>query len=75
MLKKRRLRLPLSLMLLVMSLSGCSTPAYYSSCPVYPAGGEKVGKELATIPYEGYQATWEWLGRIDKLRQELELCK
>ena len=75
MLKKRRLRLPLSLMLLVMSLSGCSSPAYYSSCPVYPVGGEKVGIELERLSFEEYPATWEWLARVDKLRQELEVCR
>lgn len=47
----------------------------YSNCPVYPVGGPKVGAELATLDYSKYSNTWEWIGRIDKLRQELELCK
>lgn len=62
-------------MLLVMSLSGCLRPAFYSSCPVYPVGGEKVGIELESLSFEEYPATWEWLGRVDKLRQELEICR
>ena len=62
-------------MLLVMSLYGCSSPAYYSSCPVYPVGGEKVGAEIERLSIEEYPNTWEWLGRINKLRQELEVCK
>ena len=62
-------------MLAVMSLSACSTPVYYSSCPVYPVGGAKVGAELEKISFEQAPALWEWLGRIDKLRQELEVCR
>ena len=60
-------------MLLVMScLNGCTT-ANYNNCYVYPIAGEKVARELekaGEIPN-----TWEWIGRIDKLRQELELCR
>jgi len=47
----------------------------YNNCPVYPVGGEKVGQELSNIPYQGYENFWQWIGRIDKLRQELELCQ
>jgi hypothetical protein len=49
--------------------------ANYSNCPTYPVGGKAVYEELVSIPYEGYENFWEWIGRIDKLRQELELCK
>ena len=31
--------------------------------------------ELENATAVDYPATWEWIGRIDKLRQELELCK
>nr|DAF74592.1 MAG TPA: PalH/RIM21 [Caudoviricetes sp.] len=31
--------------------------------------------ELAQASYQVYPNTWEWLGRINKLRQELELCR
>lgn len=48
---------------------------YYNNCPTYPVAGEKVAKELGDLPYVGYENTWEWIGRIDKLRQELELCQ
>ena len=53
-------------------LNGCTT-ANYNNCYVYPIAGEKVAQELekaGEIPN-----TWEWIGRIDKLRQELELCR
>ena len=75
MLRKRKAIFKASLMLLVMSLCGCSSPTYYSSCPVYPVGGAKVGTELERLSIEEYPNTWEWLGRINKLRQELEVCK
>ena len=39
--------------------------------PVYPVAGEKVAAELENIPYSGYEDFWEWLARVDKLRQEL----
>lgn len=42
---------------------------------MYPVGGAKVGAELSRLDVKDYPHTWEWIGRIDKLRQELELCK
>lgn len=47
----------------------------YNNCPVYPVAGEKVAAELMRAKYDEYPNTWEWIGRIDKLRQELEICK
>ncbi|MBQ7659864.1 MAG: hypothetical protein IJS26_03880 [Alphaproteobacteria bacterium] len=44
-------------------------------CPTYPKGGQKVGKELSRLDSRQYPALFEWLGRINKLRQELELCE
>lgn len=61
-----------SLMLIVMScLSSCTT-INYDYCPQYPIAGEKVALEIKEL--EGVYF-WEWLGKIDKLRQQLELCK
>lgn len=48
---------------------------HYDFCPTYPVGGAKVGAELSRLDVKDYPNTWEWIGRIDKLRQELELCK
>ena len=62
-------------MLAVLSCLNSCTTANYDYCPAYPIAGEKVGRELENISYKGYESFWEWLGRIDKLRQELELCK
>lgn len=63
----------LSLMLLgLLCLSSCATTSF-SYCPTFPIGGKEVAKELeqaGELPN-----TWEWIGRINKLREELELCK
>lgn len=56
-------------------LSSCAKTSYNYLCPTYPIAGEKVAAELEKISYDQAPNTWEWLGRIDKLRQELELCK
>lgn len=55
-------------------LNSCTT-ANYDNCPVYPAAGEKVAQELEKASYSEFPNMWEWLGRINKLRQELEMCK
>lgn len=62
-------------MLVVLSLSGCSLTANYSNCPRYPVAGKKVADELKNVSYDQAPNFWEWLARINKLRQELELCK
>ena len=59
-------------MLIVTScLSSCTTITY-EYCPTYPIAGSKVAEEIKDIYGEYF---WRWLGQIDKLRQELELCK
>ena len=74
MLKRRRRRFTLALMPAVMSCLSSCVQANYDSCPVYPVAGEKVAAELEKIGYDRAPNFWEWLGRIDKLRQELEVC-
>lgn len=75
MLKEKKQRFTLSLMLVVLScLSSCAT-ANYDYCQVYPVAGEKVAAELEEASYSEFPNTWEWIGRINKLRQELEVCK
>ncbi len=58
----------------MICLSSCAAAVYSSSCPVYPVAGEKVAAELEKVGYSEFPNTWEWIGRIDKLRQELEVC-
>lgn len=73
MLKRKKRIFILAGVLLVQScLSSCTTTSY-NNCPTWPIAGEKVAKELekaGELPN-----TWEWIGRLDKLKQELDLCK
>ena len=65
----------LSLISPVILLCSCSMKVDYNLCPVYPVGGKPVAEELKNVPYEGYEDFWEWVARVNKLREELELCR
>lgn len=56
-------------------LCGCTAKINSRPCAVYPLGGQKVGKELEKIPYDGFENFWEHQARLYKLKQELDLCK
>ena len=58
----------------ILCLASCVRTSY-NHCPTYPIAGAKVAAELEQHDYHSHKNTWEWLGRIDKLRQELELCR
>lgn len=63
----------LSLMLVgILCLSSC-VATNYNICPTFPVGGKVVADELEKAG--DLPNTWEWIGRLDKLRQELEVCK
>lgn len=68
--------MPVLMPAVLLCLSSCvaepSEPV--CSCPVYPVAGPEVARELEQADYASYPHTWEWIGRINKLRQELELC-
>ncbi|MBQ7659416.1 MAG: hypothetical protein IJS26_01535 [Alphaproteobacteria bacterium] len=72
--RRKKLKFGASLTLLLMSLSACSCKINYDVCPVYPIGGKAVGQELSRLNASDYPNTFEWLARINKLRQELALC-
>ena len=57
-----------------LCLNSCAK-TNYDFCPIYPQAGPEVAKELEKNSFEQYPNFWEWLARLDKLRQELELCK
>lgn len=57
-----------------LCLSSCAGISY-DYCPVYPKAGSRVAAELENLSFEQAPAFWEWLGRINKLREELELCQ
>lgn len=65
----------LVLMFLVMSCLSSCAPVSSDYCPVYPVAGVAVAAELEKASYSEFPNTWEWIGRIDKLRRELEVCK
>ena len=75
MLKRRGLPYILVLTLGAMLCLNSCAKTNYEFCPSYPLAGSKVAKELENIDFEQYSNFWEWMARIDKLRQELELCK
>lgn len=60
-------------MLIVMICLNSCTSIDYNYCTTYPLAGQKVAEELERIPYKGYENFWEWLARINKLKQELEI--
>ena len=59
-----------------LCLNSCATARSnaWPGCPVYPVAGPETAKELEKADYASFPHTWEWIGRINKLRQELELC-
>ena len=71
---RKKVKFTASLILTASMLWSCSSVTY-SECPVFPKGGESVGAELENVPYQNFENFWEWIGRLDKLRQELELCR
>ena len=75
MLKRKRRILRLSLTLGVMSCLISCAQGNYDICPVYPVAGSRVAAELEKMSGSEFPNTWEWIGRIDKLRQELGVCE
>lgn len=72
--KKRKQLFTVSLMLSALNcLFSCAPVSFEHICPVYPIAGEKVAVELEKAG--DLPATWEWIGRLNKLRQELNLCQ
>lgn len=59
----------------IICLNSCAKTNYEYHCPIYPKAGEKVAEELVQISFEQAPFLWQWLEKINKLRQELELCK
>ena len=68
-----KLLMKLFLWVSFLFLFACSTTNYNHYCPVYPIAGDKVAKELESAG--DLPNTWEWIGRINKLKQELDLCE
>lgn len=67
----------LSLMLIVLSfLNSCAQEfCEQTVLPEFPRAGVKVAEELQTLNTEDYPNLWEWIARLNKLRQELSAEK
>ena len=61
----------LVLLLIGISCLNSCTTANSDICPVWPIAGPDVATDLQTFEGKNF---WEWMGRADKLRQQLELC-
>ena len=61
----------LALMLLSLICLNSCTQTSYNNCPIYPIAGSKVADELKNFEGPNF---WEWVGRIHKLKLQLEIC-
>ena len=70
--------LPLALIAtLAIFLGGCGSAAYAAgSCPAWPEAGPAVAEEVerGMMPADRFPAFCEWMGRVDKLRDQLLAC-
>ncbi|MBR3675987.1 MAG: hypothetical protein IKN71_02515 [Alphaproteobacteria bacterium] len=57
-----------------MSLLGSCTTANCETqlLPQFPYAGAKVAAEMQNLSAEDFPYLWEWVARLNKLRQELE---
>lgn len=55
----------------ILLLTACGTTA--SNAPVWPIAGPEVAEELEKLPENEYPALWEWLGRIAKYKEKLDI--
>jgi len=73
-----RLIFPLGLIsVLMILLIGCGKAVFEEgTCPTWPSAGAEVADDLSAgmMPAEQYPAFWEWMGRVDKLKDQLSEC-
>lgn len=71
---KKEQKFKLSPMLLAMSLlNSCATVNCEPEItPLFPYAGAKVATEMENLSAEDFPNLWEWIARLNKLRQELE---
>nr|DAF65190.1 MAG TPA: SurA N-terminal domain [Myoviridae sp. ct2AC8] len=66
----------LSLILLMMPLFGCSTPASCNTgCIAWPVGGKPVADVYRKLTAEDRAVMNEWLNRLYKVRQLPAFCQ
>ena len=60
-------------LLAAMLLSGCGPGSY--NVPPWPVAGPRVADELERYcSAEDCPATWEWLGRVDVFKRQLDIA-
>jgi hypothetical protein len=68
--------LRLGLLLTVVTFSTqCTTASYSGPCPPWPAAGPEVAAELEEFAYEGHEDFWNWMARLETLKQQLDRCR
>lgn len=60
--------------ILALSSSGCAG-ASSSVCPPWPEAGPAVADELTRLPEAEFAALWDWMARLDVLRDQLAFCR
>lgn len=53
--------------------AGSGEPPVLTSCPPYPVAGPAVAAELSTLDETKFPAFIEWMQRLDKLAEQLEV--
>ena len=56
-------------LLLTLSVTACAKAR--CDCPPWPVAGAAVAQELDYLPEKDFPALWEWLARLEKLRDQL----
>lgn len=68
----RVLTLAATLCLTACAGTGSSGPG---ACPPWPVAGPAVAAELERLPPAEYPATWGWIERLARLRDQLQVCR
>lgn len=61
--------------ILLLSITSCGGGSVPSLCPPPVWADQKVAEELDTIPFEGYEDTWDWIAQVERLNEQLEACR
>ena len=60
------------LLIVAIFSTRCTTASYSGPCPPWPAAGPEVATELDGVAYEGHEHFWNWMARLDTLKQQLD---
>ena len=70
--KEQKFRLVPTLLALSLLSSCARANCDSATMPQFPHAGSKVADEVESLSAEEFPNLWEWLARLNKLRQELE---